>query len=663
MTRQKMIVIGVAGLLGLAILIPIFNSSFLAPIEKLETERKSARKKLEDAEERERKIMIASADLKRWQKQSLPGDLLTAQDEYMKWVNHLLHVSGFQMDDSLVVKPGTKPSLRGAYAPIRIEIEGKATLDAVSRFLYAYHRTDLLQRIVNLDIVSPQRQGNPTLEVNITSEGLVLPGTPERAFLFPQTLLTQSLDKDSTVVKPDVTEGFPAKAPFFIRLGAELARVDSIDDGSWTIERGFAASTVSAHDAGTEIELLPMREITARLRKGLDAKVDKLVVADIDGMPLLPGFTITLDDEKLRVIEMGEDRNIWTVERAIDGTTAADHKLNSRIQLAYTMSDYEEQVLASSPFVKPDPPRAFKPQMKASDQRIARGEKLEYKVSVEDFNSDAGELEFALAEGAPEGMQIDTATGALTWEPSEEMEAKSYEVTVQAFQGGEEPIAKSEIDVTISDPNTSPELTVPSDLELFQGGSVAFTVSAKDADEDSVKFTVDGTVPLGFEINSETGECSWTPDPNVPPGDYEIKIAATDSGSPPANTVQSVKVRIMEDVARYTVLVACILREDVSEAWLFDRASNRRFVLNKGDEFQVSSLQGVLESVARESIEIRVEEKIYRVDLGQDLRSMTLVASESQGYEDDRDQDAGASKPVSDASEKSEAATTAASGN
>ena len=212
---------------------------------------------------------------------------------------------------------------------------------------------------------------------------------------------------------------------------------------------------------------------------------------------------------------------------------------------------------------------------------------------------------------------------------------------------------------------TDGDIEAAAELMRKSGAAKADKKAGRVAADGAIKVSVseDGKSAVIVEINSETGECSWTPDPNVPPGDYEIKISATDSGSPPANTVQSVKVRIMEDVARYTVLVACILREDVSEAWLFDRASNRRFVLNKGDEFQVSSLQGVLESVARESIEIRVEEKIYRVDLGQDLRSMTLVASESQGYEDDRDPDEGASNPVSEAGDKPEEATTAASGN
>jgi len=66
-----------------------------------------------------------------------------------------------------------------------------------------------------------------------------------------------------------------------------------------------------------------------------------------------------------------------------------------------------------------------------ADQTVKAGEELSVPVRVEDPGEPAADLQFSLGAFAPEGMEIDGASGRITWRPPETHPAGEYRVSVQ----------------------------------------------------------------------------------------------------------------------------------------------------------------------------------------------------------------------------------------
>lgn len=626
--KDKRVVIGVGAAAGITA-VWMFVSMFLAPVRELEKQLEIAESKVESAEMRELEIAKAEKKLKDWRATSLPADLLVAQAEYMKWIDKLARASGFQADDSLVVKPGSKPSMRGVSATVHVDVEAKANFAAVTRFLYAFHRTDLAQRITSMDLVSASRQGDPILTVKLQAEGLVIDGADERTTLFPASNIGEDIDADVVTLEVADASSFPAKPPFAVRINDELMYVTDVEGEQLTVERGWSGSQAMSHAAESSVELLPLRNIEATLMGGLDEQANEIKVAAVQGMPVQPGFIVQVDDERMLVTSVAADK--WTVMRGHDGTQPVKHKPGSALQLAYSLDDYYDLLVANSPFVKPDPERVFEPKLVADHQTINKGDSLDYAVKLTDFNADLGDVLYRLTEGAPTGMVIDGETGKVSWPTDEQIEPKDYEVTVEALQAGAaEPVATAALRVTVADPNEPPVLTIPENLELYPGTKLAFSVSATEPEGDNVQFSVDGTVPPGFEIDPATGQCQWVTTADTIPGDYEIAVVATDDGEPAQSDRKVATIRVHEDPARYTVLVACINRDGRREVWLFDRFNNRRFELQEGEEVQIAGVRAKLDEVGYDFAVFETADARLRLEIGKDLRSMETLTDDSK---------------------------------
>ena len=182
-----------------------------------------------------------------------------------------------------------------------------------------------------------------------------------------------------------------------------------------------------------------------------------------------------------------------------------------------------------------------------SNQPVNEGSLLTVAASASD--PDLGDtLTFSLDPGAPAGTLINSGSGVFTWTPTEAQGPGVYSVTVRVTDGGSPPLSDSKtFTVTVNEVNTPPVLDPISDHTVSVGVSLAFVVTASDADipAQTLGFTLGVGAPAGASINAATGIFSWTPTASQSPSTNVITVRVTDSGTP-----------LLSDSKTFTVVVA-----------------------------------------------------------------------------------------------------------
>ena len=105
------------------------------------------------------------------------------------------------------------------------------------------------------------------------------------------------------------------------------------------------------------------------------------------------------------------------------------------------------------------------------------------------------------------GRPSTPGTGAFSWTPGY-AQAGSHSVTFSVTDG--EDSDSETIEITVSDVNRAPELGAIGDQTVSEGSSLSFTVSATDADGDTLTYSASG-LPAGASFNPATRAFSWTP--------------------------------------------------------------------------------------------------------------------------------------------------------
>ena len=150
--------------------------------------------------------------------------------------------------------------------------------DEVNSFLQRVEETQLLQRIITLDLTSPSFDGNPQLNVSLTAEGLALSDAVPRTRLFPTTGLAAKTTAGQTTIEVASAPGFPEQAPFRIRIDDEFLDVLETGEDGWKVERGVAGTTPAEHPEDANVELLPLRTANADEGRQLLPAVERLFV-------------------------------------------------------------------------------------------------------------------------------------------------------------------------------------------------------------------------------------------------------------------------------------------------------------------------------------------------------------------------------------------------
>lgn len=196
------------------------------------------------------------------------------------------------------------------------------------------------------------------------------------------------------------------------------------------------------------------------------------------------------------------------------------------------------------------------------------------RIQVVATDPDANQiLTYALGAGAPAGASIDSASGLLTWTPTEEQGPGTFVIPITVSDNGApRRVVVSRVTVTVGEVNQPPHLEPIPDASINEGVLYTFTAVASDADRpaNTLTFSLAPGAPAGATIDPVTGQFTWTPTEAQGPGGYNLTVRVTDNGVPP-----------LEDSIRFTLAV-----REVNNAPLFTTVGPQ--TVNEGETLKVT---------------------------------------------------------------------------
>ena len=155
----------------------------------------------------------------------------------------------------------------------------------------------------------------------------------------------------------------------------------------------------------------------------------------------------------------------------------------------------------------------------------------------------------------PAGAGIDPDTGAITWTPTEAQGSNVFTLTVRVTDLS--PLAVNQpqfsvtnsFQVTVTESNRPPGLTVPDTQTLDELTSLAVSASATDADWPTNGLTF-GLVapPEGMTLDPASGAITWTPTEAQGSNTYTITVTVTDTNATALNAQQLTTTNTFEVV-------------------------------------------------------------------------------------------------------------------
>jgi hypothetical protein len=192
--------------------------------------------------------------------------------------------------------------------------------------------------------------------------------------------------------------------------------------------------------------------------------------------------------------------------------------------------------LNSAPFLSP-----------LADQAIAELSTLTITNVASDTGSPAQTLTFALVDG-PSGMNLDGASGVLTWTPSEAQGPSTNTIVVRVFDSGTPSLSATQsFTVVVSEVNSAPVFPPSDPLTITEGALLSFTVAATDADLplQVLRYTLETGAPSGAALTETNGFFSWRPPAGTAPSTNIISIRATDNGTPEMSELLSLTIVVV----------------------------------------------------------------------------------------------------------------------
>ncbi|MFA6216025.1 MAG: putative Ig domain-containing protein, partial [Candidatus Omnitrophota bacterium] len=157
---------------------------------------------------------------------------------------------------------------------------------------------------------------------------------------------------------------------------------------------------------------------------------------------------------------------------------------------------------------------------KTVDENVA----LTFTVSATDADNDPITLS---ASSLPSGAVFNSSTGVFSWTPSYSQSGTYSGVRFTASDG----ILSDyeDIVITVTNINRVPVLAAIGNKSVAENAALTFTVSASDADSDTLTYSASG-LPTGATLNSSTGAFTWTPSYSQS-GSYSVTFSVSDGNS------------------------------------------------------------------------------------------------------------------------------------
>ena len=155
---------------------------------------------------------------------------------------------------------------------------------------------------------------------------------------------------------------------------------------------------------------------------------------------------------------------------------------------------------------------------------IAEGAVLTFTLSASDADGDS--LTYS-SSNLPTGATFNASTGVFSWTPGYDQAATYSGVRFSVSDGN---LTDSEdIAITVTNTNRQPALAAIGNKAVVENSALTFTVTAADADGDSLTYSASG-LPIGAAFNASTRTFSWTPGQNQA-GSYAVTFYATDTNN------------------------------------------------------------------------------------------------------------------------------------
>lgn len=591
-------------------------------------------------------------DMTLMKEQSLSSNVSEASLGYEQWLSSLAEdVAKFRAPK--VSRETTSPSRDNAFVAIKIRVTGQGTMKQLRQFLYRFHRANVLHQISSMTIEALDNSSNPLLDIVVIADALSMRDAAIKGpTLFPRSeVITVEDDPDRRLTVADGTAGWSKETPFEIRVDDQyltvLERVHQIWEIKGTGAKAASGATVTlveklsdaeppydepvekedAKDGSEKDEgKAPAKEVTTTLAAAWDGESNTITVAMPEGFE--PGrLKVRIGSSTVDVVAR---REVWRIDdqqfRADAGKIVEASPPNPDMK-DVTLAEFDA-LLDLNPFAKI---RTLPPNfLLTGERRVERGNSSVLTPIVQNLGPNAPAPQFEILSELPAGMTF--AENKLNWTPPEDMEPGEFDIKIRAKSDVlPEPLEESfKVSLTVTKNNDPPVLWPPEKPVIgVLGQALSFSVTATDNETavEDLRFSAGANFPDGALVNATTGEVSWLPGDDVQPGTVEFPINVTDTGDPQQTTSQTISVEMQEDRAIYTYLTASIAADDNRQAWLYDRSSNKRVIVQEGDAFQFAGFDALILSIGRDFILMQQDRDTLRLDIGDSLRQAVVIAT------------------------------------
>lgn len=283
------------------------------------------------------------------------------------------------------------------------------------------------------------------------------------------------------------------------------------DEESWTI----AVNHVNDAPAITSD---PFTEVTEEIEYSYTPKVDDPDLSD--------SHTWNLSGEYPEGMEIDEEDGTITWTPAEGVTTSGEITLVVTDDGENPDNLTDEQVFTITVTQVNDAPEI------TSTAPLFAEEDVEYTYFAQAHDPDLpGDVLTWSLENAPAGMTINAANGAISWTPTEGIE--SSDVTVRVTDNGTNPnnlFDEQSFSITVNPVNDAPSITSSPVVTAVEDELYLYNATATDPDAGDVLTWSLTEAPEGMNINTGTGQITWTPREGVTSAEVTVKV--TDNGSP-----------------------------------------------------------------------------------------------------------------------------------
>ncbi|MGA1841632.1 MAG: PKD domain-containing protein [bacterium] len=436
--------------------------------------------------------------------------------------------SGMTIDDATGLVQWTPVQSQVGDNPVTILVNDGKGRTATQSFVIVVQNVNDLPQITYTPPPSGAEGMSYTFQVQATDED--------------DTELTFSLDASPDGMTIGTDSGLISWTPSAIQAGSHTVKVRVTDPTGAFVIQDYVIEVAEALNAPPVVTLSPV--VT-----GVEGEpyVYDIEVVDPEGDTITfnlitapEGMTIQSDTGLVEWVPAADQSGVHDVLIRIDDGRGGivDHGFTITVAEALNMPPQ----IVSSPYLNAVVDYVYTYQAEANDPD---GDSLIYSLTT-----------------APDGMNIDSVTGEITWTPIASQQGDNN-IVIQV-DDGRGSTATQPYTLFVRLENQPPAITSTPPINGTEGQLYMYDVEATDPEGDPITFSL-VVSPSGMTIDSGTGLISWMPEPTQV-GDYAVEVRVVDhfdgegfhqvytltiaDGTPPTVTVtvEPDRVNLGEDV-------------------------------------------------------------------------------------------------------------------